>query len=367
MAIGWCPQCGTQIFTTGSWGRDERCPSCGRALPDSRVEAQAEEVALATTETLASAQDPEDELWFLTECFGRALGARAALAVAIEASGELPVAGKGWRADAESGSGRLLQALEATFAAGRTPLTQPRLEPLAIPTRPGRPESLACAVAVPVPAEAGGAGGLFAALDGPPADREATLTLAGSFTPLGSICLRHATQTKRLEHLARHDPLTGCLSRSAILETLEAEFARSTRLGRPVSLCFFDLDDFKAINDSHGHLAGDRLLEEVGEVLAEETREYDAAGRYGGDEFLVVMPETGRRDAVGVARRLSEGLRRRSDRNGGPRLSASLGVATRGLERDAAGLLATADERLLAAKRRRAGRLRRFPVPVPQS
>lgn len=100
------------------------------------------------------------------------------------------------------------------------------------------------------------------------------------------------------------DALTGLLNRRAILEILEKEIARSTREGCPVSVIFADLDHFKRTNDDHGHLAGDMVLREVSRRISLTIRPYDSAGRYGGEELIVVLPDCPSAGAIEVAERI---------------------------------------------------------------
>jgi diguanylate cyclase (GGDEF)-like protein len=93
-----------------------------------------------------------------------------------------------------------------------------------------------------------------------------------------------------LREQATHDSLTGLLNRAAILETLHNELSRSRRESQPVALLMVDLDRFKLINDTHGHLAGDAVLREAARRMKAAVRRYDAIGRYGGEEFLIVLP-----------------------------------------------------------------------------
>ncbi|MBZ5724033.1 MAG: diguanylate cyclase [Acidobacteriia bacterium] len=107
-----------------------------------------------------------------------------------------------------------------------------------------------------------------------------------------------------LREQATHDGLTGLLNRASILEHLQNELARAGREGQPVSLLMVDLDHFKAINDTCGHLAGDAVLREAAHRMKAAVRRYDAIGRYGGEEFLVVLPGCGREDACAQAERV---------------------------------------------------------------
>src|SRR5207302_6183216 len=91
-----------------------------------------------------------------------------------------------------------------------------------------------------------------------------------------------------LREQATHDGLTGLLNRVSIMETLQTELARATREGQPISVLMVDLDRFKSINDTHGHLTGDAVLREAARRMKSAIRRYDAIGRYGVDEFLIV-------------------------------------------------------------------------------
>jgi len=103
---------------------------------------------------------------------------------------------------------------------------------------------------------------------------------------------------------ATHDSLTGALNRAAILEHLEREIARSQREGNSPCLAIVDVDHFKSFNDTHGHLVGDKVLREVIQRLRSKVRPYDAIGRYGGEEFLVVAPDANAANAMKMADRL---------------------------------------------------------------
>jgi diguanylate cyclase (GGDEF)-like protein len=104
--------------------------------------------------------------------------------------------------------------------------------------------------------------------------------------------------------LATIDPLTGIANRQAVLGRVDEEYLRATRFGHPLSVILVDLDHFKRLNDSHGHAAGDVVLRHVGTLLAANVRAIDTAGRYGGEEFLVVLPETDADAAASVAEKL---------------------------------------------------------------
>jgi diguanylate cyclase (GGDEF)-like protein len=150
------------------------------------------------------------------------------------------------------------------------------------------------------------------------------------------------------------DPLTGLGNRGATLTELQSRFDLSRRHARPISVIMCDLDHFKQINDQHGHGAGDIVLAEFGERVRQNLRGTDLAGRIGGEEFLLVLPETEVEGALLLAERLRVSL---SDTphllpEGPIQVTCSLGVAQRISEdREAGALLGRADEALYAAKR----------------
>ncbi len=113
----------------------------------------------------------------------------------------------------------------------------------------------------------------------------------------------------RLVELAAIDDLTGCAVRRVFHQRLEEEVSRATRHDRPVTLLMIDVDDFKAVNDTSGHPAGDALLATIGSILRSDARSSDVVGRLGGDEFAVVMPETEPAQALAMADRIRRDLR----------------------------------------------------------
>jgi len=129
-----------------------------------------------------------------------------------------------------------------------------------------------------------------------------------------------------LVNRARIDPLTGALNRNALAERAEVEFARARRGLGAIAILVTDIDDFKTINDSLGHHAGDQVLRQVTAVLEEETREVDAIARVGGDEFAILLPAVTAPTARAVAERLRVSVRR-SAGDMHLRLSLSIGLA----------------------------------------
>jgi diguanylate cyclase (GGDEF)-like protein len=115
-----------------------------------------------------------------------------------------------------------------------------------------------------------------------------------------------ARESLRFE--AMHDSLTGLLNRGAVLEQLSNELVRASRRGAPVAVLMADLDHFKTINDTHGHVAGDAVLRETSRRLKAGVRAYDSVGRLGGEEFICVLPECDAKTSLAVAQRLVRSL-----------------------------------------------------------
>jgi diguanylate cyclase (GGDEF)-like protein len=157
-----------------------------------------------------------------------------------------------------------------------------------------------------------------------------------------------------LREQATHDNLTGLLNRGSILETLRNELARSNREGQPVAVLMVDLDRFKQVNDTFGHLGGDNVLREAARRMKGAIRSYDAVGRYGGEEFLILLPGCEGATALVQAERIREALSAEAfEFNGRPfPVTCSIGVSCRthpdGGDSDA--LIREADEALYAAK-----------------
>lgn len=129
---------------------------------------------------------------------------------------------------------------------------------------------------------------------------------------------------------ATHDSLTGIFNRAAIFDTFKKEFGRANREKKPISIILSDLDHFKKINDNYGHPAGDDVLREASKILSEVLRQYDSCGRYGGEEFLIVLPGCNSETAASIAHRLCKLMARRTIVTSGQRIriTCSMGVAT---------------------------------------
>jgi diguanylate cyclase (GGDEF)-like protein len=189
-----------------------------------------------------------------------------------------------------------------------------------------------------------------------PSDRlvpsERKLQALRVFANQATTALDTAAQYEEMQFLAEHDPLTRLLNRRAFNERLEQEVARSMRYGHPMALVLCDLNGFKALNDRNGHAAGDEALEVVGVVLTGALRTADAAFRIGGDEFALILPETGEDEARAAVERVSDAMRTAfAERD--EELAAGFGVAVCPRDGDdPRPLFRAADRAMYAAKPR---------------
>ncbi len=182
-----------------------------------------------------------------------------------------------------------------------------------------------------------------------PAD--AKLQALRVFANQATTALDTAAQYEEMQFLAEHDPLTRLYNRRAFTERLERESSRAVRYGHPLALVLCDLNGFKALNDAHGHAAGDAALEQIGAVLRGGLRRADAAYRIGGDEFALLLPETSADDAAAVAGRVSSAMSAAFTGNMAG-LGASFGVAVCPIDGvNPQELFRAADAAMYAAKR----------------
>lgn len=161
------------------------------------------------------------------------------------------------------------------------------------------------------------------------------------------------TANRKLEELALTDELTGLLNRRAADDGLRREFSRANRYQRDLSVLLLDVDHFKGVNDTYGHGVGDVCLQLVGGVLREQSRTSDIATRYGGEEFLVIAPDTDEDGALLLGERLRRCVQEssRSLAEGPAELTVSIGVSTLGHQDTTDALVQGADQALYTAKR----------------
>jgi diguanylate cyclase (GGDEF)-like protein len=172
---------------------------------------------------------------------------------------------------------------------------------------------------------------------------------------LGGALFDNARLLERVRQMADSDPLTGLANFRRLVDVVEAEIQRSSRSGRPFALLLFDLNGLKQINDKYGHLVGSRAICRFANVLRVHSRAIDTCARYGGDEFVLVLPETGPEAAQEVLRRISERMEQDTEK---PPVSAGAGLAIHPKDGETIdALLAVADQRLYRVKGRAQKRL----------
>ena len=178
----------------------------------------------------------------------------------------------------------------------------------------------------------------------------AYLAIPSIMIPLGTISLIMLASEKLhhdLEFMSRHDDLTQCMNKRAAMEELNQEIARARRHGNKLSIMLIDLDNFKAINDTHGHLEGDKVLVDFSKQAKTFFRETDQFSRFGGDEFMVVLPDASLEQASLIAGRFHEAGRK----NQSIAWSVSIGLSEWMDQDDSlAALLARADQALYKSK-----------------
>jgi diguanylate cyclase (GGDEF)-like protein len=177
--------------------------------------------------------------------------------------------------------------------------------------------------------------------------------LLESLVVLASLAFENAKLYREAQELAVTDGLTRLLLRRSVLERIDQELKRGAEQGTPTSLVMMDIDHFKSVNDTYGHPAGDAVLRDVSAIVRRSVRDVDVCGRYGGEEFAVLLPQTDAKGALLVAERIREAVRARPFELRGEqrKVTVSLGVATAPQQgTDTRTLIEAADEALYASK-----------------
>jgi two-component system, cell cycle response regulator len=219
---------------------------------------------------------------------------------------------------------------------------------------------VAPAAAIALPLECRGKTvGALVGLDRTPASREPRLVAATQAALLkalepGAIALDNALRVARAEALSVTDDLTQLYNSRYLSQVLRRETKRASRSGRPLSLLFIDLDGFKSINDTHGHLYGSRALVEAAGLIRQSARETDVVARFGGDEFALILPDTGSEGAAAVGERIRDRVNAHAFLQGDGldiHLTVSVGVATLpDVAASTEGLIQAADEAMYHVK-----------------
>ena len=211
--------------------------------------------------------------------------------------------------------------------------------------------------------------GVIELVNGPtdPFFTEDDLQALSGIAEFAAIAIDNARNFRKVQELTLTDEHTGLYNVRHLRVLLEKEVARAQRFQHPLSLIFLDLDHFKQVNDTHGHLVGSALLEEVARLLAGSIRQVDSAFRYGGDEFVVLLIETDANAAQLIAGRIRDGFNRRvflGDRGLSIRITASFGVATYpDHATSSTALLGAADAAMYEAKAAGRDAIRAAPFP----
>ncbi len=186
-----------------------------------------------------------------------------------------------------------------------------------------------------------------------PSNPEAKSILSATMPTL-AVALNNSLNHEDLQRVAALDPLTGVYNRRFGLQRLTEEFSRSIRSGDPLGVLMVDLDHFKAVNDTYGHLVGDRVLQAVVRALRQGLREGDVLLRYGGEEFIVMLPGAGRADLVKMAERLRRVVAEAEISEAGQRIPVTVSIGGSGLPNPNAtspqDLIGLADAGLYASK-----------------
>ena len=181
----------------------------------------------------------------------------------------------------------------------------------------------------------------------------------------GLILMAKERADERNRRLAMRDELTGLINRRSLLEALAQQLAMARRQGQPLALLMIDIDYFKHVNDSHGHLSGDKVLKAVAQAIAGRTRAQDLPGRLGGEEFLVILPNTTAQGAVQLAEILRQGIETTEFQSAAGKpvaITVSVGVCEQGqfIAAQCDDMINAADQALYLAKQKGRNRVEVF-------
>lgn len=145
-----------------------------------------------------------------------------------------------------------------------------------------------------------------------------------------------AVSNKKLEQIAKYDILSGLLNRMSLFSIIDMEISRSNRNYAPITGMMMDIDNFKDINDNHGHLVGDKVIKAFGEQLNMTLRKYDHAGRFGGEEFFVILPNTKQGQSYKIAERFRKLLENTKIHESGKKISVTVSIGIAELQKNEA-------------------------------
>jgi diguanylate cyclase (GGDEF)-like protein len=323
---------------------ETRMQDMGRELEATLEHARQESERGRLVSELAGLIDLDDVLRRTLDAVGSVTGADAALINVHDGDGRAPVtASLGLSADelnehglAGSPRGRRFRSMRITYDADRAP--------------EGDAPPISVGVAVPINTDLETVGLLSVFSRGDAALlSESRLREIEQLVAQAAPAIQNARRFHEARQLADFDALTGLHNRRYFYETLAREIARAHRYARRLALLVFDVDDFKAVNDRIGHLAGDGVLSDVAHRVRAVVRSADVACRIGGDEFAVILPESGLDEAEQLYRRLESEVSTRPIVHAG-RLHISAGLAEAAAHDDAVTLFQRADEALYRAK-----------------
>lgn len=278
--------------------------------------------------------------------------------IKLKAGFTAPIAGSSLQQILETGQPRILNDLEAHLAA----------HPASAPTKLLLAEGMHSSLTCPLIAQSKHVGFLFFTSQEKNTyqgiHQDIFLQIAGQisilveksrlYQQLYELNQKLLLAQRTLEHQATHDALTGIYNRGAITEHLEAQYVRAVRHNQPLGIIMADVDHFKKFNDTHGHLAGDAVLRTVAARMKECLREYDYIGRYGGEEFLVVLGDADYEMAVKAAERLNQAVGGETvafgDKSLMVTISAGVAVADNCAELNPDKIISAADQELYKAK-----------------